>query len=50
MQLPVLPLPVFSRTVVAGSARSDDGGGRRVIVVEVTALLPSGRPSSFLSA
>jgi hypothetical protein len=43
-------LPVFSRTVVAGSAGPGDGGGRRMIVIEVTALLPSGRPSSFLSA
>jgi hypothetical protein len=33
-------VPVFSRTIVVGSAGSGDEGGRRVIVIEVTTLLP----------
>ncbi len=45
MRLLVLPGPTYWGTVVVGSVGSGAGGGRKVIVVELTALLASGRPS-----
>ncbi|MEU8523383.1 hypothetical protein [Streptomyces sp. NPDC048577] len=50
MRLLVWPGPAYWGIVVVGRAGSGAGGGRRVITVEVTALLASGRPSRFLSA
>lgn len=50
MRVLVRPGPAYWGTVVVGNAGSGTGGDRSVIAVEVTALLVSGRPSSFLSA